>query len=187
MLRTDEKEWYKQFWPWFLIALPTVVIIACLYTVYLAVTHPLSMVKKDYYQEGLTINKNLAGLQKANDLGLHATILRQENRILRIDLRSSASTDLPASPTSSLLTPVILALQFHHPVDDSKDITLLLHKLSDLSFASEQLTEQQWQLMTTEKHWYLRLQPQTQTPEWVLQGETHPDQAASIMLDADSG
>ncbi len=32
--------WYRQFWPWFLIALPASAVIASLYTLYLAVTHP---------------------------------------------------------------------------------------------------------------------------------------------------
>jgi hypothetical protein len=32
--------WYRQFWPWFLIALPASAVIASLYSLYLAVTHP---------------------------------------------------------------------------------------------------------------------------------------------------
>ena len=34
---TDTKPWYKQFWPWFLIALPGSVVVASMFTINLAV------------------------------------------------------------------------------------------------------------------------------------------------------
>tara|TARA_R110002072_G_scaffold24747_4_gene83712 strand:- start:11289 stop:11489 length:201 start_codon:yes stop_codon:yes gene_type:complete len=34
---TDTKPWYKQFWPWFLISLPSSVVIASIITISLAV------------------------------------------------------------------------------------------------------------------------------------------------------
>ena len=36
---TDTKPWYKQFWPWFLISLPGSVVIACMFTISLAIKH----------------------------------------------------------------------------------------------------------------------------------------------------
>jgi len=44
--------WYRQFWPWFLIALPASAVIAGMYTLYLAVTHPDPLVieKHEYRQ-----------------------------------------------------------------------------------------------------------------------------------------
>lgn len=62
-LRTDTVAWYKQFWPWFLIALPTIVVIASLFTVYIAVTNPDPVIEDDYYRQGLTINKKLEAQQ----------------------------------------------------------------------------------------------------------------------------
>ena len=61
---TDTVVWYKQFWPWFLIILPLVVVIASLYTVYLAVSDPDPVIEDDYYHQGLTINKRIEA-QKA--------------------------------------------------------------------------------------------------------------------------
>ena len=55
----DTVPWYRQFWPWFIIALPTVVVIASLLTVYIAVSHPDPLVDGDYYRHGLTINERL--------------------------------------------------------------------------------------------------------------------------------
>ena len=42
-----EPPWYKQFWPWFIIALPAAAVIASLFTFYLAVSRPDHMVVDD--------------------------------------------------------------------------------------------------------------------------------------------
>lgn len=39
--------WYKQFWPWFIIALPASVVIASFFTLYLAVSNPDQLVVTD--------------------------------------------------------------------------------------------------------------------------------------------
>lgn len=36
--RTDSKPWYRQFWPWFLIALPAISVIFSFATLYIAVS-----------------------------------------------------------------------------------------------------------------------------------------------------
>lgn len=42
--------WYKQFWPWFIIALPASVVVASFYTLYLAISNPdpLVLEQNDY-------------------------------------------------------------------------------------------------------------------------------------------
>ena len=44
--------WYKQFWPWFIIALPASVVIASFFTLYLAISNPDHLVVTDdeYYE-----------------------------------------------------------------------------------------------------------------------------------------
>ncbi len=32
--------WYRQFWPWFLIALPASTVVACMFTIWLAISNP---------------------------------------------------------------------------------------------------------------------------------------------------
>ncbi len=39
--------WYRQFWPWFIIALPAAAVIAGIITLYLAVSNPVSLVVDD--------------------------------------------------------------------------------------------------------------------------------------------
>lgn len=42
-----EPPWYRQFWPWFIIALPAASIIAGIITVYLALSRPFHLVVGD--------------------------------------------------------------------------------------------------------------------------------------------
>ena len=43
--------WYRQFWPWFIIALPASVVIASFVTLWLAITHPDHLVvDEDQYR-----------------------------------------------------------------------------------------------------------------------------------------
>jgi hypothetical protein len=44
---TDSKPWFKQFWPWFLIALPGSVVIASMFTITLAVQNAPVIVEKN--------------------------------------------------------------------------------------------------------------------------------------------
>jgi len=45
--QSTEPPWYKQFWPWFIIALPASAVIASFITLYLAVSRPDHMVVDD--------------------------------------------------------------------------------------------------------------------------------------------
>ncbi|MBE9549572.1 MAG: FixH family protein [Proteobacteria bacterium] len=46
----DTKPWYKQFWPWFIIALPMTAVIASIATLIIAIQNPdyLVIEKSDY-------------------------------------------------------------------------------------------------------------------------------------------
>ncbi len=39
--------WYRQFWPWFIIALPAAAVIASFITLWLAISHPDQLVVDD--------------------------------------------------------------------------------------------------------------------------------------------
>jgi hypothetical protein len=45
MQRTDTLPWYRQFWPWFIISLPAAAVVACMVTIWLAVTNPDAIVR----------------------------------------------------------------------------------------------------------------------------------------------
>ena len=50
-----ERPWYRQFYPWMLIALPASAVIAGFITLYIAITHPDALVLKDCVRDGATI------------------------------------------------------------------------------------------------------------------------------------
>ena len=72
--------WYKQFWPWVLIGLPTSVVIASVVTYFLAINGMDSVISKDYYKEGLAVNADLERDKKAVALGLSADKRRSSAR-----------------------------------------------------------------------------------------------------------
>lgn len=69
------KPWYREPWPWILIALPGSVVLAGIVTILIAVYTNDGLVVDDYYKEGLAINRTLAKGVRAKALGLQGTVL----------------------------------------------------------------------------------------------------------------
>jgi len=72
--REDAEPWHRQFWPWFLIALPASAVVAGLITLYIATVNRDTLVKDDYYKDGLAINQDLARSKRAAELGITAEL-----------------------------------------------------------------------------------------------------------------
>ncbi len=66
--------WYKQFWPWFLIALPLTSVIVGVVFLMLALHNPDDLVVDDYYRQGLAINRTIDRERRAVQLGLHGEL-----------------------------------------------------------------------------------------------------------------
>lgn len=64
------KPWYTHRWPWFLMIGPVAVLLAGLYTGWLAFSQPDALVVDDYYKQGKAINQDLRRDRAAADLGL---------------------------------------------------------------------------------------------------------------------
>lgn len=47
--------WYKQFWPWFLIVLPTAVVVGCIVSIGIAFKYADVPVQDNYEKHGLTV------------------------------------------------------------------------------------------------------------------------------------
>ncbi|MCG7496339.1 FixH family protein [Vibrio sp. Of7-15] len=76
------KPWYKQFWPWFIIALPMSAVIAGFTTLTLFTKNQVSLVAEDYYKKGKGINIDLSRLKAAKELGLEASIHSEGSNLL---------------------------------------------------------------------------------------------------------
>lgn len=108
--------WYKQFWPWFLIALPGTVVIASIATFIIAASDPDAVVADNYYKKGLAINQDLSRLEHAEKMGLQATlqIARNGNKF-RVYLKMA-----------DIKNPGELRLGIFHPTQVKKDQSLSL-------------------------------------------------------------
>ena len=76
-----KRQWYKQFWPWFLIVLPMCAVAASLFTFYLASSGADSMVVDDYYKKGRAYNRDLTELKKAAELKMIAHLSYKDDRV----------------------------------------------------------------------------------------------------------
>ena len=68
------KPWYREPWPWLLMAGPAAVVLAGIATTVLAVTSFDGLVADDYYKQGLGINRVLAREDQARALGMSADV-----------------------------------------------------------------------------------------------------------------
>lgn len=107
--------WYRQGWPWFLIALPALTVIAGVVTAWLAVTTNDGLVVDDYYKQGLAIQQTMARSQRAAELGLEAQ-LRLGAEAFELQLTSRAAEAVPDR----------LRITFSHPTRPGMDQALTL-------------------------------------------------------------
>lgn len=68
------QRWYREPWPWLLMAGPAAVIVAGAITIYLAVVSNDGLVADDYYKRGLAINQTLTRDSTARDINARAQI-----------------------------------------------------------------------------------------------------------------
>lgn len=80
---TDKTEvWYKQFWPWFLMALPMIAVVGSINLAITAIENKPDMVVGDYYAQGKAINNDFALLNRAKELNIHASIKQTDKELL---------------------------------------------------------------------------------------------------------
>jgi hypothetical protein len=111
---TTSKPWYREPWPWFLMSLPAIAVIAGLTTVWIAYRTADGLVVGDYYKAGLAVNQTLAREDAARALGLAAT-LNTENGMLTLSLAGRLKT-----------YPEKLVLTLAHPTHQGMDQILTM-------------------------------------------------------------
>ncbi|ENY71042.1 FixH family protein [Aeromonas diversa] len=106
--------WYRQFWPWFLIALPLCAVVASVYTAIIASRGGVNLVAEDYYKQGKEINQDLSKFHRAEALGL------------TFDLRVEGNTITVRKLTGDILPNQALFLSLFHPTLSGHDSEHLL-------------------------------------------------------------
>jgi len=125
------RPWYRQPWPWFLIAPPAVAVIAGIITIWLAVSTSDGLVVDDYYKQGLTIEKAMERSRRSAELGLEAHVRLSADR-LDLDLSSKAPGAVPDRVLVTLSHPtrmgldqtIVLSGAQGHFVGSHKDLTI---------------------------------------------------------------
>jgi len=154
--------WYKQFWPWFVISIPIISIIAGIGMIVIANYKPDAMVVDDYYKSGLSINRTMARDKRAVALGQRAkiTIAAADKRIVL----TLAGREQPQN----------LVLHLTHPTATQHDITINLRQENNKEKYSGTLAS-----LPKGKR-YLLLEPKDQL--WRLIGNaTFPSKEAIVL------
>ncbi len=71
---TAPPPWYRQFWPWFIIAIPASSVVVGLTLLTISIKGADQMVVDDYYKQGLAINENLALDHFASERGMGVAV-----------------------------------------------------------------------------------------------------------------
>ncbi len=108
----DSKPWYRQFWPWFLIALPATVVVAGVTMIFIANEGADDLVVDEYYKNGLAINRKLEKQKRAEQLGLSSRLLIRGNDITVY--------------TTGPVTAGQLKLLLSHPLESDRDFEIFL-------------------------------------------------------------
>lgn len=120
MQATDSTPWYKQFWPWFILAILGWGVVSATTTLIVAVRNPPQMMTGDYAKLGKALVDTHVRADRAEALGLTAQLGLVE-RDLRLDLR--------AADSAALGDTVMLLAQ--HPTDASQDLQIVLARQAD--------------------------------------------------------
>lgn len=109
--------WYREPWPWLLMAGPFVVIVAGFVTAWLAVRSSDGLVDDDYYKQGLAVNQRIHRDLAALDRGIEVDLLiASDGRELLANLRENAQNAVPPA----------LSVRLSHPTAAGRDLDLNL-------------------------------------------------------------
>jgi hypothetical protein len=162
--------WFRQFWPWFLIAVPMWAVVMGIATVYLAVSTDDGLVVDDYYKQGLAINRVLERDRRAVQLGITAR--------LRFEPRGGAVHVQLDPGASGASLPGRLSLRLLHPTRAHQDRVITLRGDGRGGFLGETPS-------IATASWHLVLE--SPDLDWRLTGRIALPDRASVTLGAGEG
>ncbi|WP_371193081.1 FixH family protein [Glaciecola sp. SC05] len=162
MQEKDTQPWYKQFWPWFLIAIPLSSIIVGSFVIRFATDGTNSLVVDDYYKEGKAINARLDKIDLAREMGI-STLLSVQQGNIELEFVSGAPK-----------TGEALKLDFFHVTIEDRDFDVLLTRDANGIYRSNANNP-------IDGKWRLRLMPMNE--EWKVQDRVNLPQAKAFRFE----
>jgi hypothetical protein len=143
MRTVQTQPWYREPWPWILMAGPGVVVVAGLVTAWIAFHGADGLVADDYYKQGLAINKTIGRSDAAERLGVQAELRFADGRV-RVALGSSAVRGA-------------LALRLVHPTRAGMDQSVSLAAVEPGVYEGNMQVPQRgrWHVVLEERDWRL--------------------------------
>ncbi len=137
--------WYRQRWPWLLMAGPAIVVVAGFVTLWLAVASDDGLVADDYYKRGLLINRQLEKAGRGAAVGALATV--RADGLVEIRLTGAGAQDAPPS----------VRARFAHPTRAGLDRVVTLNRAADGRYlgSMEPLPAGRWLVSVETDAWRL--------------------------------
>jgi hypothetical protein len=138
--KVDAGPWYREPWPWLLMAGPATVVAAGFVTIWIAVVSSDGLVVDDYYRQGMAINQTLERSALAATRGYRAEgVLQGAGRSMSLRLVTTTAAPLPET----------LQLRIAHPTRAGRDGLVLLRQRSPGVYAGVMpaLTAGRWILL----------------------------------------
>lgn len=121
MAKTDTGPWYREPWPWLLMAGPVAVVIAGIATLWIAVATSDGLVVDDYYKKGMAINQAIQRDVLAAQRGYRAiATVAAEGRGVTVSLSAAPGEAEPPG----------LRMLIVHPTRDGMDGLVLLRRVT---------------------------------------------------------
>jgi hypothetical protein len=117
--REDSKPWYRQFWPWFIIAIPASAVVAGLTTVWIAMQTTDSLVVQSEDGVRNASDRRISAARLASELGLAAVVaINADTGTVTAVMHSGDLGDIPAT----------LDFELSHPTLVNRDAAITLSK-----------------------------------------------------------
>ena len=128
MEQTDTTPWYRQFWPWFILAILSWGVVSSSIMLSMALKNPPHMMTGDYAELGKALVDTHVRADRAEALGLAGT-LRSEQGAWRLRFDREASELSSAS----------LLLLIQHPTDTARDRQVVLRRSAPGEYRADAL------------------------------------------------
>lgn len=158
----SSKPWFKEPWPWILMAGPLVVILAGVVTTWLAVKSNDGLVSDDYYKQGLAVNQRLQRDHMALEMGLHADVMLS-GRQVRLLLGGSDAAKYPDK----------IVLKLMHPTQSGKDHLVPMESEGQGFYGGKLVAE-------ISGRWHVSIEDPA--AQWRLQGDLQADSMETLRI-----